>query len=90
MAKEKKKTVQKESFKTGRRKKPDESRKAVSSVLPVENRPSKPDGDFPIVGISASAGGLEAFEQFFTHTPPDSGAAFVLIPHLDPSMVLEP
>ncbi len=39
---------------------------------------------FPIVGIGASAGGLEAFEQFFTHTPPDTGMAFVLIQHLDP------
>ena len=40
---------------------------------------------FPIVGIGASAGGLEAFEQFFTHMPPDSGMGFVLIPHLDPT-----
>lgn len=39
---------------------------------------------FPIVGIGASAGGLEAFDQFFTHMPPDSGMAFVLIQHLDP------
>ncbi|MFH0823591.1 MAG: chemotaxis protein CheB, partial [Pseudomonadota bacterium] len=39
---------------------------------------------FPIVGIGASAGGLEAFEQFFTHTQPDTGMAFVLIQHLDP------
>jgi two-component system, chemotaxis family, CheB/CheR fusion protein len=38
-----------------------------------------------IVGIGASAGGLEAFEQFFGHMPADSGLAFVLIPHLDPS-----
>lgn len=41
--------------------------------------------DFPIVGIGASAGGLEAFEQFFTNMPHDSGMAFVLIQHLDPS-----
>lgn len=39
---------------------------------------------FPIVGIGASAGGLEAFERFFTHTPPDTGMAFVLVQHLDP------
>ncbi|MEI6744451.1 MAG: chemotaxis protein CheB [Methylococcaceae bacterium] len=38
-----------------------------------------------IVGIGASAGGLEAFEQFFHHAPADSGMAFVLVPHLDPS-----
>jgi two-component system, chemotaxis family, CheB/CheR fusion protein len=36
------------------------------------------------VGLGASAGGLEAFEQFFTHMPGDSGLAFVLVSHLDP------
>jgi two-component system CheB/CheR fusion protein len=40
---------------------------------------------FPVVGIGASAGGLEAFEEFFAKMPPDSGLAFVLVPHLDPS-----
>ena len=40
---------------------------------------------FPIVGIGASAGGLEAFESFFKEMPSDSGMAFVLISHLDPS-----
>ena len=40
---------------------------------------------FPIVAIGASAGGLEAFEQFFMNMPPDSGMAFVLIQHLDPT-----
>ena len=40
---------------------------------------------FPIVGIGASAGGLEAFEQFFRALPADSGMAFVLVQHLDPS-----
>ncbi len=43
------------------------------------------EDSFPIVGIGASAGGLEAFEQFFTNMPPDKGMAFVLIQHLDPS-----
>ena len=39
---------------------------------------------FPIVGIGASAGGLDAFEQFFRACPADTGMAFVLVPHLDP------
>lgn len=43
--------------------------------------------DFPIVGLGASAGGLEAFEQFFRHVPPDCGMAFVLVSHLDPDHV---
>ena len=40
---------------------------------------------FPIVGIGASAGGLEALEQFFGNMPKDSGMAFVVIQHLDPN-----
>jgi two-component system CheB/CheR fusion protein len=39
---------------------------------------------FPIVALGASAGGLEAFEQFFRAAPPNSGMGFVLVPHLDP------
>ncbi|MBF0326733.1 MAG: PAS domain-containing protein [Alphaproteobacteria bacterium] len=42
-------------------------------------------GAFPIVGLGASAGGLEAFEAFFRHVPAESGMAFVLVQHLDPS-----
>lgn len=42
---------------------------------------------FPIVGIGASAGGLEALEQFFTNMPPDTGMAFVVIQHLDPTHI---
>ncbi len=44
-----------------------------------KNRPSY------IVGMGGSAGALEAFEQFFTHMPADSGFGFVLVPHLDPT-----
>lgn len=40
---------------------------------------------FPIVGIGASAGGLEALELFLANVPPDSGMAFVIIQHLDPT-----
>lgn len=38
----------------------------------------------PIVGIGASAGGLEAFERFFKACPADTGMAFVLVSHLSP------
>jgi two-component system CheB/CheR fusion protein len=37
-----------------------------------------------MVGMGASAGGLEAFETFFMQMPPDSGMAFVLVQHLAP------
>ncbi len=45
---------------------------------------SIPEINFPIIGLGASAGGLEAYENFFRHTKPDSGMAFVLVSHLDP------
>jgi two-component system, chemotaxis family, CheB/CheR fusion protein len=48
------------------------------------HEPPAPPARFPIVGIGASAGGLEAFELFFKTLPAKSGIAFVLIPHLDP------
>ncbi|MDZ4856847.1 MAG: chemotaxis protein CheB [Nitrospirota bacterium] len=38
----------------------------------------------PVVGVGASAGGLEAFTQLLTHLPLDTGMAFVLVQHLDP------
>ena len=38
-----------------------------------------------IVGIGASAGGLEALEQFFEQLPPASGLAYVVVQHLDPT-----
>lgn len=41
--------------------------------------------DFPIVGIGASAGGLEAIELFLHNVPEKSGLAFVIVLHLDPN-----
>jgi two-component system CheB/CheR fusion protein len=38
-----------------------------------------------VVGVGASAGGLAAFRAFFSKMPVDSGAAFLLVQHLDPS-----
>ncbi|PYM75549.1 MAG: hypothetical protein DME03_10715 [Candidatus Rokuibacteriota bacterium] len=52
------------------RKSPDQARKATCPV---------------VVGMGASAGGLEAFIRFFRTMPPDSGMAFVVIQHLDPT-----
>jgi two-component system CheB/CheR fusion protein len=58
------------------------SRKVVQRPPPVADPPKKP---FPIVGIGASAGGLEAFRQLLRCLPPDTGAAFVLVQHLSPT-----
>lgn len=43
--------------------------------------------EFPVVGIGASAGGLEALELFFLNMPSNSGMAFVIIQHLDPTHI---
>jgi two-component system, chemotaxis family, CheB/CheR fusion protein len=43
--------------------------------------------EFPIVGIGASAGGLEAMELFFENMPKENGMAFVVIQHLDPTHI---
>ena len=40
---------------------------------------------FPIVGVGASAGGLDAFRQLLGGLPTDTGMAFVLVQHLDPT-----
>ena len=42
-------------------------------------------GSFPIVGIGASAGGLEAFSELLKNLPLDTGMGFVLVQHLDPA-----
>jgi two-component system, chemotaxis family, CheB/CheR fusion protein len=39
----------------------------------------------PIVGIGASAGGVEALEQFLKAVPADNGMAFVIVTHLPPN-----
>ena len=38
--------------------------------------------DFYVVGIGASAGGHDALKDFFSHMPPDTGMAFVVVTHL--------
>ncbi len=58
----------------------------TTSPLVKQPAPSPIDTDnFPIVGIGASAGGLEALETLFGAMPDNSGLGFVLVAHLDPS-----
>ncbi len=52
---------------------------------PLSGEPTVGTVPFPIVGIGASAGGLEALEQFLRKVPADSGLAFVIVQHLDPT-----
>ncbi len=45
-------------------------------------QPNNQNDLFPVVGIGASAGGLEAFMQLLSHLPIDTGMAFVMIQHM--------
>src|SRR5262249_42200022 len=50
-----------------------------------EVRPPSAPNMLTIVGIGASAGGLQEFEKFFSHVSVQSGLAFVVIQHLAPA-----
>ncbi|MFZ2285925.1 MAG: chemotaxis protein CheB [Bacteroidales bacterium] len=59
--------------------------KVKSKASTAGKVPGKGTEKFPIVGIGASAGGLEALEQFLGNVPENSGMAFIVIQHLDPT-----
>src|SRR5688572_3391458 len=54
-----------------------------NSKTPATRTPRS--GEFPIVCIGASAGGLEAFTKLLENLPPKTGMAFVIIQHLEPN-----
>ncbi len=68
-------------------KKPSAPRRPKKSlpVVTEETPAPKPSVAFPIVGIGASAGGLEALELFMKNVPVKCGMAFVIVQHLDPT-----
>ena len=71
-----------------RMKKPSPSTRSTKKSAPTGRRKSAGTvaaATFPIVGIGASAGGLEALEQFLGNVPANCGMAFVIIQHLDPT-----
>jgi two-component system, chemotaxis family, CheB/CheR fusion protein len=53
--------------------------KINNEVTPLPKYPA-----FPVVGVGASAGGLESFMEMFKSLPPDTGMSFVLVQHLSP------
>jgi two-component system CheB/CheR fusion protein len=61
------------------------TRKLKSTISSKEKASGLYTGQFPIVGIGASAGGLEALEQFLGNVPENSGMAYVVIQHMDPT-----
>src|SRR5580704_14070622 len=68
-------------MKSSPRKQAKSRRKATTEP---ENGVKPSRGLFPIVGIGASAGGLEAFSELLRYLPEKTGMAFVLVQHLDP------
>jgi len=62
-----------------------EPRREPHEPLVEDENPGQASLPFPIVGIGASAGGLDAFIQLLRALPADTGMAFVLIQHLDPT-----
>ena len=64
-------------------------RSAASSRASREgNRPPRGSA-FPVVGVGASAGGLEAFSRLLSHLPETTNMAFVFVQHLDPTHRVE-
>ncbi len=62
---------------------------AQTARTPSAAAPAPQDGEgsghpLVVVGIGGSAGALDGYERFFLNLPPDSGVAFVVVPHLDP------
>lgn len=63
----------------------EDSTKAASSTKASRSKSDSGGAEsFPIVGIGASAGGLEAVEQLVNHLSDDTGIAFIVIQHLSP------
>lgn len=70
---------------TATTKKPAKGSTKAKPVERAERSGEQKKGQFYVVGIGASAGGLEAFERFFQNMPTRTNLAFVLVPHLDPT-----
>jgi two-component system CheB/CheR fusion protein len=56
-----------------------------AAATPIADTKSQASPSFPIVSLGASAGGLEALEQFLAHVPKESGLGFVVVQHMDPT-----
>lgn len=58
-------------------------RSLVLNKFPKSDAPTS--NDFPVVGLGASAGGIDAYKRFLKAIPENSGMAYVLVQHLDPT-----
>lgn len=60
-------------------------KRSKTSLAGLPTVPEAPTIGFPVVAIGASAGGLDPIIAFLTHVPLESGIAYVVIQHLDPT-----
>ena len=58
--------------------------KSTLSAVAKTKASQKADAAVPVIGMGASAGGLQAYSTFLDAVPSDTGAAFVLVHHVDP------
>lgn len=58
---------------------------ATEPLADEESARAADNGALPVVGLGASAGGIEALSQFFDSMPADSNLVFVIVLHLDPT-----
>ncbi len=65
--------------------KPETSGTAINELHLTGNSQQQFPIEFPVVGIGASAGGLDAFKKVLSAIPEKSGMAWILVQHLDPS-----
>jgi two-component system CheB/CheR fusion protein len=66
------------------------NKKTIPKQSPIKKdtiKISPPHNSFYVVGIGASAGGLEALERFFRSMSESSGMAFIIVSHLDPKHI---
>lgn len=56
----------------------------ITMIHPDKKNPPKTAQNFPVVGIGASAGGLDIFKRLLAEIPEDSGMAYVIVQHLSP------
>src|SRR5690349_25075506 len=57
----------------------------MSELQNKDKNKERSDNLFPVVGVGASAGGLEAFKRLIRAIPENTGVAYILVQHLEPS-----
>ncbi len=67
-------------------------KKTILKQSPIKKKKNTPkisssNNSFYVVGIGASAGGLDALERFFQNMTENSGMAFIVVSHLDPNHI---